>query len=445
MANYSENMEMPKSFILSNAIIVPLSSAGEEPFRGSLVVEDGCIAWVGQNSLLPEKYAGLPREELAGQALLPGLVNAHLHSEAVIFRGLQENATLLEQYNLTGELNRLLKPEVIGLVRKLAYLECAQGGTTFALDHAFTELKEDLAKPFTYIGIRGGLTLSKDTPDELLHDLSANGILTFVGAPGEEDWSEEELKSYRRLQERRRFALYMHLAETTWRWQLARDRFGLSPVATLAQYKLLQENTVGVHGVWMDADDIAMLAESGASIINTPTAEMKLCDGVAPLTRMLSAGVKVGLGTDGALWNNGADMLLEAKTATLLHRLVNGAHSLSGEKALRLATIENAKCLGIDRQTGSLEAGKRADMFSINLKVPHLQPIYLGEVSNVVENIVQSGSGRDVVNVWVGGEKIIAGGHSTKIDEESLLADFGALAESLYASIAATINKAGGL
>jgi 5-methylthioadenosine/S-adenosylhomocysteine deaminase len=434
---------MPRSFILSNAIIIPLNPTEGKPFGGSLVVEDGRIAWLGQNSLLPEEYAGLPVEELSGQALLPGLINGHLHSEAVIFRGLQEDASLLEQYHLTGKLNDLLEPEVIPLVRRLAYLECAQGGTTFLLDHTFTELEDDLAKPFNDIGVGGGLTLSKDAPGELFQNLSADGLLTYVGASSEEDWSEEVLKTYCHLQESRGVALYLHLAETTWRWQLAKDHFGLSPVAALAKFGLLKKDNVGVHGVWMDEADIALLAESGTSIINTPTAEMKLSDGVAPLPSLLSAGVKVGLGTDGALWNNGSDMLLEAKTATLLHRLISGAHALSAEKALRLATVETAKCLGIDRQTGSLEVGKRADMFSINLRVPHLQPIYLGEVSNVVESIVQSGSGRDVVNVWVGGEKIVADGHSTKVDEDSLLSDFAALAESLYANIAATICKAG--
>lgn len=432
---------MASTFQLSGAVIVPLDAEGSKPFVGNLVVEKGRIAWLGPAEDMPGRYLGISQEELSGQALLPGLINGHIHSEAVIFRGLLEGLTLIEQYHPTCRLNELLTPKDTPLIRKLAYLECAKGGTTFILDHAFTTIKGDICEPFRTVGVWGGLTLGEKTAPEDFQMVAEGGFLPYINAPGEEDWTEETLTGYARLRDKLEVPLYLHLAETTWRWQIARDRFNASPVAALDKFGTLESGTVGVHGVWMDEDDIALLAKNATAIVNTPTSEMKLGDGVAPLPRLLSAGVKVGLGTDGALWNNGNDMLAEAKVACLLHRLTTAPNSLSAENALRLATIDGARCFGVEKETGSLEVGKRADMFTINLIQPHLQPIYMGEVSNIIDNFVFCASQGDVCDVWVAGEKIISGGFSTRIEEEKLIGDFALLAENLQDKIKNVIPR----
>jgi len=432
---------MASTFQLSGAVIVPLDTEGSKPFVGNLVVEKGRIAWLGPAEDMPGRYAGISQEDLSGQALLPGLINGHIHSEAVIFRGLLEGLTLIEQYHPTCRLNELLTPKDTPLIRKLAYLECAKGGTTFILDHAFTTIKGDICEPFRTVGVWGGLTLGEKTAPEDFQMVAEGGFLPYINAPGEEDWTKETLTGYARLRDKLEVPLYLHLAETTWRWQIAKDRFNASPVAVLDKFGTLESGTVGVHGVWMDEDDIALLAKNATAIVNTPTSEMKLGDGVAPLPRLLSAGVKVGLGTDGALWNNGNDMLAEAKVACLLHRLTTAPNSLSAENALRLATIDGARCFGVEKETGSLEVGKRADMFTINLIQPHLQPIYPGERGNIVENIVLCASRGDVVNLWVAGEKIISEGRSTRIEEEKLIGDFALLAKNLQDKIKNVISR----
>ena len=350
---------MASTFQLSGAVIVPLDTEGSKPFVGNLVVEKGRIAWLGPAEDMPGRYLGISQEELSGQALLPGLINGHIHSEAVIFRGLLEGLTLIEQYHPTCRLNELLTPKDTPLIRKLAYLECAKGGTTFILDHAFTTIKGDICEPFRTVGVWGGLTLGEKTAPEGFQMVAEGGFLPYINAPGEEDWTEETLTGYTRLRDKLGVPLYLHLAETTWRWQIARDRFNASPVAALHKFGTLESGTVGVHGVWMDEDDIALLAESATAIVNTPTSEMKLGDGVAPLPRLLSAGVKVGLGTDGM----SSDVLSQARVALLVRRHATGDPRTGFLEAWRMLSEGNpeiaSRCFGAP--TGRIREGFAGD------------------------------------------------------------------------------------
>jgi 5-methylthioadenosine/S-adenosylhomocysteine deaminase len=220
-----------------------------------------------------------------------------------------------------------------------------------------------------------------------------------------------------------RFALpiQLHLSETRRRRDIVKEKFGRTSVGFLRDIGFLDKNVMGSHGVYLDEADLRILAACGASIINSPTAEMKIADGTAPVAGMLSHGVPVGLGTDGALWNDSCDMFREMKTLTLLQRVTQGASAFSSSQALYAATMGSARCFGIDHLYGSIEQGKRASITLVDTHKPHLVPFYAGRQSNVLQNVVSCAGAGDVDTVLVDGEIVVQKGRLTKLDEDALV------------------------
>jgi 5-methylthioadenosine/S-adenosylhomocysteine deaminase len=162
-----------------------------------------------------------------------------------------------------------------------------------------------------------------------------------------------------------------------------------------------------------------MLALNGSTIVNSPVAEMKIADGAAPVCMLLDKSIPVGLGTDGPLWNDSANMFGEMKALMLLQRLMNGASSFTSYDALEAATIGGARALGLDEQIGSIEQGKKASLIILDTNKVNLVPIYDGAAGNLIENIVSSAQPSDINSVFVNGNAVIRDGEFTTIDEMS--------------------------
>ena len=188
------------------------------------------------------------------------------------------------------------------------------------------------------------------------------------------------------------------------------------------------------HGVHLTEEDIAILKDSHAGVINTPVSEMKISDGMAPLVELIEAGIPVGLGSDGALWNNRNDMFSELKAAAHLSTLRLGAAAMGAKEALNLVTIGGAKVFGLENQIGSLEPGKQADFIVLNIDQPHFVPLLEDNgQDNLASLIAYNASGRDVTDVFVRGSRVVCDGEITTLDRKALQDDVNLRAKQLTA------------
>jgi 5-methylthioadenosine/S-adenosylhomocysteine deaminase len=227
--------------------------------------------------------------------------------------------------------------------------------------------------------------------------------------------------------------LHTHSSETIWEVQESLKRFGRRPIEEFFNRGILSNRTVVAHCVWLDDREIQLLAQTGTSVAHCPCSNMKLSSGPARVIDMRAAGVAVGIGSDGEKENNNLDLFEEMKFASLLQK-VTTLDPTTGDPwdILRMATIEGARALGLDGVTGSLEAGKRADVVTLDLRRLHTTPVMHGEHFNVAAHLVFAAHGQDVRDVWVDGVRLVEGGRVCSVDEDAVREAGQAAAEELF-------------
>ncbi|MBL4606437.1 MAG: amidohydrolase family protein, partial [Pseudomonadales bacterium] len=215
--------------------------------------------------------------------------------------------------------------------------------------------------------------------------------------------SDKPLERIRDAAEKFQFGIHMHLNETAHEIEEAVKKTGLRPIERLNNLGLLSPQFQAVHMTQISDIELTLLSDSGAHVIHCPESNLKLASGLCPVHRLQNAGINVALGTDGAASNNDLDMISELRTASLVAKLVDhDATALPAYEALKLATINGAKALGLDNQIGSITIGKYADLISIDLSAPELQPLY-----NPVSQIVFSAGRENVTDTWVAGKALM--------------------------------------
>jgi 5-methylthioadenosine/S-adenosylhomocysteine deaminase len=229
--------------------------------------------------------------------------------------------------------------------------------------------------------------------------------------------STETLVGAKRLCEEFGLLFQIHAAETRWENEHLRTTRGASPVRLLEHAGVLDERTLLAHCVWVDADDIAVIAGRRAKVSHNPESNMKLGSGVAPVVEMHAAGITVGLGTDGCASNNDVDLFQAMDMTAKLHKVVNlDPTVLSAETVIRMATIDGARALGLDGEIGSIEIGKQADLIVIDTRKPHLTPIH-----HPASAVVYAAKGSDVQMVMVAGRLLVKDRRVTTIDLEGVM------------------------
>jgi 5-methylthioadenosine/S-adenosylhomocysteine deaminase len=217
----------------------------------------------------------------------------------------------------------------------------------------------------------------------------------------------------------------IHLSETASEVHALRARHGMSPVRYLEQLGILDEGTLCAHCVWVEPEEIAILARCRVGVAHDPESNMKLAAGVAPVPRLLAAGIAVGLGTDGCASNDDLDILAEMDRAAKLHKVFEGNPVVcSAPEVLRMGTCWGAAAIGWGDRIGSLEAGKNADLVAIDLDRPHLTPLY-----NPVSQLVYAARGSDVRHVWVAGRQVVTDGAVRTVDVADILREVNRIAE----------------
>lgn len=405
------------------------------PFVASVGVTEDRISWITKEKI--GKSECDVWVDGCGKILMPGLTNAHCHGDMTFARGMGDDMTLLEQNEAFRDTNwfyTLIDDDDRYYSRQLTYCEALLSGTTFIMENMYWGLGTRSADAMHEIGIRGALAediredFSKPDlliPDEQITALSnaceKKGIIPFIGSISEEDFEIERLQNINKKLKPLGIGKTFHLAENTWRVDLIRDRFQMGSVELLFQNHCLDEKTLGSHAVYLDDGEIALLAESGAKIVNTPLCEMKIQDGIAPIPKMVKAGVTVCLGTDGAVWNNSNDIFREMKGMALLHTISSGIRSLSKTDILDMATINGARAFRIQEDYGTIEEEKKADFILINTEKPHMRPLRVGPMENVTSNVVFNATGSDVTDVFVGGRRVVENGVLQGVDLQYIM------------------------
>ncbi|HXF27823.1 MAG TPA: amidohydrolase [Bryobacteraceae bacterium] len=422
-------------WIVTAKYVVTMDTARGLIENGAVAVRGDRIVGVGPASEIQKNFTAPHRLNRPNAILMPGLINAHTHAAMSLFRGIADDLRLqdwLEHYIFRAEA-RNVSPDFVYWGTKLACLEMMLSGTTTFVDmYYFEDRVADATREAGMRGVLGETVIGFPSPDaktprdalarteRLLTRFKNDPLIVPAVAPHAlYTNSPETLKAARALANRYAAPLIIHLAETKKENEDSRAKYGMSATAFLDSIGVFNGRTIAAHGVWLDNDDIRILRERGVGVAHCPSSNMKLASGVAPVMKLLQAGVPVGLGTDGpAGSNNDFDLMEEMNLAANLQKVSTGdPQALPAKQAIVMATILGAKAIGMEKEIGSLEKGKRADLITIRIDRPNAVPLY-----NVYSQIVYALKGCDVEDVMVNGQPIVREGRSLTLNEAAILA-----------------------
>jgi 5-methylthioadenosine/S-adenosylhomocysteine deaminase len=386
----------------------------------ALAIDAGRIVDVLPIDEADQRYRPRARHDRPNHALLPGLVNAHTHSPMALFRGFADDLPLeiwLHEHIWPAEA-RWVGPELVADGTRLAIAEMLAGGVTCFSDMYFhADVTGAVAAEIGMRAVLGMIVLDIPTPyaknaDEYLrkgleiHDrIKAEPLLTTAFAPhAPYSVGDTTLAHIRRLADELERPVHIHVHETAAEVASAEASTGRRPLARLADLGLVNPGLIGVHATTLTKGEIELLATAGANVVHCPRSNLKLASGLCPVAALLRAGVNVALGTDGAASNNRLDVWAEMETAALLAKQVAGdAAAVPAAQALRMATINGARALGLAGEIGSLVAGKAADVICVDLSGVEHHPLL-----DPVSQLVYAASRHDVTDVWIAGEQLVA-------------------------------------
>jgi 5-methylthioadenosine/S-adenosylhomocysteine deaminase len=422
--------------IVSGGTVVTVDGSGNVFSPGAVAIDGSTIVAVGPADDIAANFTGAQQINAERSIVLPGLINTHTHAPMVLYRGLADDLRLqewLEKYIFPAEAKTVSR-EMVRAGTRLAALEMIQSGTTLYADMYYFE--EEIARETRTAGMRGvlGQTILRfpvpdaKTPDEglgrteaFIKEFAKDELIVPAVAPHSPYTLEAgTLNASRTLASKYGVPVLIHVAETQVELGASQKQHnGMSPVAYLESIGFWGPRTVANHGVWVDAADMMIMRSRGVAVSHNPESNMKLASGIAPVPEYLASGITVGLGTDGAASNNDLDMFEAMRFAALLHKVKTGdPETIPARRALEMATIGGARALGLDKQVGSLESGKRADLILVSTNRARLTPLY-----DPVSHLVYVARGDDVQTVMVNGRLLMRDRKMLTLDEPAVLAE----------------------
>ena len=399
----------------------------------AVVVNEGRILDVLPAVEAARRYQPKVTHTLSGHVLIPGLVNTHTHAAMTLFRGLADDMPLMSwlKDHIWPAEQRWISDEFVQDGVRLAAAEMLRGGTTCFNDMYF--FPDDTGRVAAAVGIRAVVGLividfptvwARDADEYLgkgldVHDqFRSDSLVRTAFAPhAPYTVADAPLERIRVLAEELDIPVHMHVHETLEEVHSETQRFGKRPLARLDELGLLSPRLVAVHMIQVEDEEIDRVADCGASVVHAPESNMKLANGFCPVQRFADAGINVALGTDGAASNNDLDMLSEMRTAALVAKAVAGtARAVPAHSALRMATLNGARALGLERELGSLQPGKAADIVAVDLGGVETQPVY-----HAVSQLVYSSNRQQISDVWIAGRHVLKDRVLTTIDEREVL------------------------
>jgi 5-methylthioadenosine/S-adenosylhomocysteine deaminase len=413
---------------------LPVEPSGELLVDHAIAVRDGRIVAILPSAEAHERFdagATVARRE---HVLIPGLINAHTHAAMTLFRGLADDLPLsgwLRQGIWPAE-KRWVSAEMVRDGTRHAIAEMLKSGTTCFSDQYFfpetvAEAASDLhmravvATPvfeFETAWARDGADCLRKAAD-LVHDAYADHqLITTAFAPHSTDAvSDQTFRALRVLADQLDRRIQIHLHETRSEIDTAVEKTGERPFERLERLGLVNSSLMTVHAVYLTDEEMRRMVAAGVCAVHCPRSNLKLASGIARVPAMQAAGITVAIGTDGAASNNVLDMLDELRTASLLAKAGSGdAAAVDAHTALRMATLDGARSLGIEESTGSLVAGKWADIACVDLRRLRSQPVY-----DPASQLVYTCGSEQVTDVWVAGRHLLEGGELTNSDEDEII------------------------
>lgn len=427
--------------LLTRGLLLTVDAENRVIPDGAVAVRNGRIAAVGTTAAL----SGLPAAEVIdarGGIIMPGLVNTHTHAAMTLFRGLADDLPLM------AWLNEHIFPAEAGLdaaqVRCGALLACAEmilsGTTTFCDMYLFAAAVGSAAQQAGMRAVVGEVLFDFPSPgyghaenglactQRLIDAFRGDPLITVAVEPHSPYLCRPELLERAfRLAQGHGLPMVIHLSETTGEVETIGARYGRTPVGHLASLGLLAPNVLACHCVALTEEDIGLLQAHAVKVSHNPESNMKLASGIAPVPRMLAAGICVGIGTDGAASNNNLDLFQEMDTAAKLHK----GHTLDptvmhAQTVLRMATIDGARALGLGERIGSIETGKQADLIVVDTRKPHLTPMY-----HPASHLVYAARGSDVSTVVIAGRVVMRDRRILTFDPEAAMDEVNRLAVAI--------------
>ena len=410
-------MPHPIDLLIEARWIVPVEPRGLVLEHHAVAIDAGRIVALLPTADARTRYAPRERVVLDEHALIPGLVNAHVHNPMTLMRGLADDLPLMRwlQEHIWPAEAKAIGPEFVRDGIELAIAEMLRGGTTCCNENYF--FPDVQAATYRRLGFRAmvGLPVIEfpsawaTTRDEYfdkglaVHDeIRGEALLGTSFAPhAPYTVSDESFERIHLLSDQLDLPVHLHLHETAHEVEDARRERGARPFARMQALGLVNERLIAVHMTQLSDAEIAACAEAGVAVVHCPESNLKLASGFCPAEKLRRAGVRLALGTDGCASNNDLDMFGEMRTAALLAKAVaNDASALDAASALHAATLGSAKAMGWDDRIGSIEAGKQADLTAVRLDELETQPMY-----DVVSQLVYAAGRHQVSDVWIAGRR----------------------------------------
>jgi 5-methylthioadenosine/S-adenosylhomocysteine deaminase len=401
--------------------------------RASVVINAGDIVAVGHTEQIAKQYCAKQTIFAQDSLIMPGFVNSHTHAAMTCFRGIADDLDLMDWLN-----NYIFPAEARNVNKELAYwgsllaaVEMIKSGTTTFCDMYIFE--DETARAAKAAGLRcliGEVLFdfpspNFKTPEEglaytraLIEKWADDPLINIIVEPHAlYTCSPALLIEAKKLADNYHVPLGFHLLENAAEKKQLEEKFGKGAVSFLEDIGYLNERLIAFHCVCLSEEDIKLFADNGCKAGHNPASNMKLASGVAPIPEMIEAGITVGLGTDGCASNNNLDMIKEMSITAKLHKATRFDPTVMDAKTVvRMATIEGAKALGMEKTIGSLEAGKKADIIVISLDKPHLTPLY-----NEYSHLVYAMSGADVDTVLINGKIVMENRKLLTINEKEVM------------------------
>lgn len=414
--------------------VVPVEPVQQVLAKHSIAIDGGRILAILPTAEAHSRFAARRHFQLKDHVLIPGLINLHTHAAMTLLRGVADDLPLMQwlKDHIWPAENRHVSADFVRDGTLLACAEMLKGGVTCFNDMYF--FPEAAAEAALAAGMRASLGMivldfptayAGDAEDYLARGLAVRDrfqdepLLKFCMAPhAPYTVSDKAFGDILTYAEQLDLTVHIHLHETADEIQHSLNQYNLRPLQRLQNLGLLGPNLLAVHSVHLAADEIATLARQGCHVAHCPSSNLKLASGIAPVAAMLEHGINVGIGSDGAASNNRLDLFGEMRLAALLAKGASlKADALPAAQALQMATLNAARALGMDTETGSLVAGKAADITAVDLSTLGTSPYY-----DVVSHLVYAAGREHVSHVWVNGKLVVDDHRLTTLDPQELKA-----------------------
>jgi 5-methylthioadenosine/S-adenosylhomocysteine deaminase len=439
--------KIPVDLIIRGGTVVTMDGSRRVIENGGIAIKDGRIVAVDTAAVMDLNYSSRQVIEAQGKVVIPGLINGHTHVPMTLFRGIADDLDLQEwltKYIFPAEAKNVTE-DFVRVGTRLGLAEMIRSGTTTYCDMYYFE--DAIADETFKAGMRGVLGETViDFPvadnktnaeamayvERFLNHWKGNALIVPAIAPhAPYTVSQDHLKAVRALSDRTGAPIVIHISETKREVDDSIKDKGARPIDYLNGFGFLNDRVIAAHVVWPSEEELGLLKKLGVGIVHNPQSNMKLASGVAPVPAMLKADMPVGLGTDGAASNNDLSLWEEMDTAAKLHKLISkDPKVLSAQEAFEMATIRGARAMHLEKEIGSIEKGKRADIVIVDLDDLNQTPYY-----NIYSNLVYSAKAAHVRTVMIEGRVVMRDRRLLTLNEAAIKVDARKYRERIVQSV----------